>query len=191
MKQSRDVLKPTLFQDIDGVINVLPKHVGNLDTRPHLRVWKEWDVVQVGEYTITYSPELITHLNRISQKVDVVWLTTWREEADRDFAPAVGLNPFPFANPQGREDAWFSGAADFKANPENRWWKLNAVLEHVESTEAPFIWVDDELRSHTKQLLKRKLGVTNRAALMLIPAQNTGMTPEHINQIDNFVDSLG
>lgn len=189
-EKSEEKLKPTLFQDIDGVINVLPKNEGNLNKLPHLRVWGEWRTLEINGYMITYSPELITHLNRISQKANMVWLTTWKEEASRDFAPAVGLDSFPFVAPQGEEDAWFSGSASFNEGPENRWWKLNAILEHLDSTGTPFIWVDDELRSHTKQILKRKIGKSGKSALMLIPFENTGMTPEQINQIDEFIDSL-
>lgn len=183
-------MKPKLFLDIDGVINVLPKSEGNLNKRPHLRVWGEWKTFVMDGYMITYSPELITHLNRISQKADMVWLTTWNEEASRDFAPAVGLNIFPFVAPEGRDDAWYSGALSFNWLPENRWWKLNAVLEHLHSEDVPFIWVDDYLRSHTKQLLKRKMKVSGKSGLMLIPFQNIGMTPEHINQIDEFIDGI-
>jgi hypothetical protein len=184
------ILKPTLFQDIDGVINVLPKNKGNLDKRPHLRVWGEWRTLEINGYTITYSPELIAHLNRISQKAHTIWLTTWKEEARRDFAPAVGLNSFPVASPQGREDPWFSGAKAFNEGPQNRWWKLNAILEHLDSTGTPFIWLDDDLRSHMKQLLKRKMHDSGKSGLMLIPFENTGMTSEHIKQIDDFIDSL-
>lgn len=179
-------MRPVIFLDIDGVINVIPPKRG---VPPHLKVWNEWRKVEILSYPINYSPELIGHLNRLSEKAEIVWLTTWREEAVKDFAPIVGLKTFRFINPKGLEDPWGS-TASFSGSPENRWWKMNGVLDHIDTTGTPFVWLDDELRSSTKRYVRgiaEDCGVPN---LMFIPFETQGIDREHIARIDEFISSV-
>lgn len=182
-------MKPSIFLDIDGVVNIVSKRQGNLDKLPHLRVWNKWETIEVTSYPITYSPELVSHLNRISEKAEIVWLTTWKEEAVNDFAPAVGLNDFRLIDPTGATDPWGT-AASFKGNPENRWWKLNGVLEHITSTGAPFVWIDDELRSPMRNYVKQVASSFNVPNLLFVPYETMGIDSEHINRIDEFIESV-
>lgn len=182
-------MKPSVFLDIDGVVNVISKRRGNLDKLPHLRVWNQWETTEINSYPIIYSPDLIRHLNRISRKTEIIWLTTWRKEAIEDFAPAVGLERFRFIDPSGAEDPWGT-AASFREKPENRWWKLNGILEHIASTGTPFVWIDDELRSPTRKYVKQVAAESNIPNLIFVPYETMGIDSEHINRIDEFIDSL-
>lgn len=179
-------MKPVFFLDIDGVVNVIPPRKG---VPPHLKVWEDWRKIEVATYPINYSPNLIDHLNRISEKADIVWLTTWREEASKDFAPAVGLNEFKFLNHKGVEDPWGT-TSSFGGSPENRWWKMNAVLHHIDTVGTPFIWIDDEMRSSTKKYVRAIAEDDNIPNLMFVPFDTRGIDREHIERIDSFIDSL-
>lgn len=179
-------MKPVFFLDIDGVVNVIPPRKG---VPPHLKVWEDWRKIEVATYPINYSPNLIDHLNRISEKADIVWLTTWRKEAPKDFAPAVGLNDFKFLNHTGVEDPWGT-TSSFGGSPENRWWKMNAVLHHIDTVGTPFIWIDDEMRSSTKKYVRGIAEDCNIPNLMFVPFDTRGIDREHIERIDSFTDSL-
>jgi hypothetical protein len=178
--------KPVLFLDIDGVINVIPPSKGDPNRHPHLRVWKEWKKVDILGFPITYSPNLIAHLNRLSKKVEIVWLTTWRDQAVSDFAPVVGLDSFRYIDPKGSEYPW--GTKDtLAAGPEMRWWKLNGVLEALHAESRPFIWIDDDLRSNTKKYVRSLAKDMDVPNLMFITFEALGIEPDHIERIDEFV----
>lgn len=183
-------MKPVIFLDIDGVINVIPPRKGNPENLPHLKVWNEWKTVEILTYPITYSPELIAHLNRISKKAEIVWLTTWREQAVKDFAPVVGLDVFRFIDPKGSEYPWGSMSSFNGVIPEMRWWKLNGVLEHMDAIGTPFVWLDDDLRSQTKKYVKKLAEECSIPSLMFIPFDSKGIEPDHIARIDEFIDAL-
>lgn len=176
-----------LFLDIDGVINVIPRSIKAASRRPHLRVWPDWVKVDILGYPITYSPTLINHLNRISEKVTIVWLTTWRHHAVNDFAPVVGLKDFDYIDPKGAEYPWGSNLS-FSAAPDGRWWKLNGILDHIDTKGEPFIWLDDDLRSNTKKFVRRLSDDMDIPNLMFIPFESKGIEPDHIARIDDFVN---
>lgn len=175
-----------LFLDIDGVINIIPNLNKDKNNRPHLSTWPTWKTIEVLGYPITYSPDLIEHLNRLSEKVTIIWLTTWRDQAVSDFAPAVGLNTFDYIDPKGSEYPWGT-AKGFVGDPDMRWWKLNGVLDHMDATNEPFIWLDDDLRSNTKKFVKRLAEDMNIPNLMFIPFESKGIEPDHIERIHEFV----
>lgn len=174
-----------MFLDIDGVINVIPHPHKDKNTLPHLKTWDTWNTIEVLDFPITYSPTLIDHLNRISEKVNIIWLTTWRDQAVTDFAPAVGLNTFDYIDPKGSEYPWGT-AAGFAAGPEMRWWKLNGVLDNLD-TGHPFIWLDDDLRSNTKKFVRGLAKDMDIPNLMFIPFESKGIEPDHMARIDEFI----
>lgn len=182
-------MKPVLFLDIDGVINVIPRNRGNINKLPHLRVWDEWKTVEILTYPITYSPQLIAHLNRISKKVEIVWLTTWREQAIKDFAPVVGLDAFRHIDPRGSEYPWGSQLS-FAGPTDLRWWKLNGVLDELNSVGRPFIWIDDDLRSPTKKYVRKLAEEQDVPNLMFMPYDTMGIERDHIERIDEFLSGL-
>lgn len=78
-----------IFLDVDGVINHLPSgerwnHMPPGMTTRRVRGfrirWPEW------------MPSLVQYL---VANHDVVWLTTWREEANIHLAPLLGIDPLP------------------------------------------------------------------------------------------------
>lgn len=176
-----------LFLDIDGVINVIPKANKAKAKRPHLRTWPDWVKVDILDYPITYSPTLIEHINRISDKVAIIWLTTWRHHAVNDFAPVVGLKTFDYIDPQGSEYPWGSNRG-FMGSPDSRWWKLNGILNHIYDNGDPFIWLDDDLRSTTKKFVRSLSEDMDIPNLMFIPFETIGITPDFITRIDDFID---
>lgn len=71
--------KPLVLLDVDGVINVLRRDVP-----------KTHEMMGYPIRIPDHMPALIQHL---VQTAEVMWCTTWREEANEHMAPALGIEP--------------------------------------------------------------------------------------------------
>jgi hypothetical protein len=115
-----------LFLDVDGVINHYPR---SAKTEFNL---KSDDAMG---YEIQYHREIFEKLAALP--VEIHWLTTWRDDANKWIAPMLGWSDLPVV---GREEydsqiAW--------SNKPSYWWKY-ITLQNLNLQE-PFIWVDDEI----------------------------------------------
>ncbi|MER6380309.1 hypothetical protein [Streptomyces sp. NPDC001250] len=121
--------RPLLFLDVDGPLNpyaAQPEHRPEgyttlrvpLDSRHSLRVW--------------LNPEHGPALLRLGY--ELVWATSWMEEANVWIAPVVGLpTDLPYVD-------FGSGLFAFRADGVH--WKTEAIVACAEGR--PFAWVDDE-----------------------------------------------
>jgi hypothetical protein len=67
---------------------------------------------------------------------DLVWASTWMEQANEAVAPRIGLPRLPVV-------AWPDTSAD--GSPRGLHWKTRHLVEWA--NRRPFIWVDDEISS--------------------------------------------
>ncbi|WP_433663149.1 HAD domain-containing protein [Nocardia sp. CA-128927] len=126
-----DEERPLLFLDVDGPL--LPFGAG---TRP-----EPHNLAPVG------------HLARLRPKVglqlaalpcELVWATTWEEDANTEIAPRIGLPRLPVvvwpdpSDEQLREDQWFG-----------LHWKTRTLVGWAAGR--PFVWVDDELTDSDRE----------------------------------------
>ncbi|MFE0364702.1 HAD domain-containing protein [Streptomyces griseoaurantiacus] len=117
--------RPLLFLDVDGPL--LPFGAGPqrapADTAPHAHLAR-------------LDPRVGPRLSRLP--CDLVWATTWGEEANTELAPRLGLPRLPvvaWPEPTAahlHEDQWFG-----------LHWKTRALVAWAE--RRPFVWVDDEI----------------------------------------------
>ena len=64
---------------------------------------------------------------------DLVWATTWMDEANESVGPRIGLPPLPVLEwPEATE-----------AGPRGLHWKTRPIVERAGGR--PFVWVDDEI----------------------------------------------
>ncbi|GAA3987669.1 HAD domain-containing protein [Actinomadura viridis] len=90
---------------------------------------------------------LIGHLARLDPQVglrlaalpcDLVWATTWEQEANAEIAPRLGLPPLPVviwpepSDDDERQDRWFGLC-----------WKTRTLVAWA--GQRPFAWIDDEI----------------------------------------------
>lgn len=174
--------RPVWFLDIDGVINVIPSNRNNVK-QPHYKIWKKWESIFIEGFPIIYSPELIDGINQISHIVDIVWLTTWREKAVSLFAPAVGLNDFPAQDSSGSHIV----RSGHLLTPQERWWKLNAVMEDVSTYRRPVIWTDDLITTkNIGNFIKKHAKIYDVPMKTITPYGSLGLEPHHLNSIKSF-----
>lgn len=189
--------KPVWFLDIDGVLNVIPSAANrNSDKAPHFKVWKNWNPVKEvtvnghsGEatYPIRVSSDLIDNVNAIAENVDIHWLTTWKEKAPTIFAPLFGVKEFPVALAIGVESP-FGSRYSYGNLPEFRWWKMNAVINDMETNARPVIWTDDDITArYTGSYVKGIAKDLDVPILIIPPFDAKGIEPWHIDRIKEFV----
>lgn len=161
----RRQLAPLLLLDIDGVINAVqhPPKPGYLmlDTN--------------GGGTIRYRPDVVQRLAGLHRTgaVDIHWLTSWFRSAHDHLEPALGLPCWPV---EGRVDETGTGNI--------AWWKVGTARRLLAANpDRSLIWVDDDLDYTAEQ---DELGWLTNPALLISPSPYTGLTHEHLDQIEHF-----
>lgn len=176
--------RPVWFLDIDGVINAVSKIENS-----HYSRFNEWHEVEVNGYKIRYATDVIDFINRMSERVEIRFLTTWKDKAVEMLAPAVGLNVFPYDDSIGTWGAngSFGGSHE---DPANRWWKLNVIMKHIEKSEDHFIWTDDDMTTHVRNYARRMADFEGLETCLLTPYISFGLEPWHLERIEKFVENV-
>ncbi|MCR6484184.1 HAD domain-containing protein [Amycolatopsis sp. OK19-0408] len=110
--------QPLLFLDVDGPL--IPFGGGKHET---------FTTADLGNPLLSrVDPSLGPLL--LALGCDLVWATTWFEEANECVAPLLGLPPLP--------------VLDFpdEPTPPRRHWKTHRIVERAAGR--PFVWIDDE-----------------------------------------------
>ncbi|MEV6426367.1 HAD domain-containing protein [Nocardia sp. NPDC051463] len=127
-----------------------------------------------------------SHLSRLSPEVghrlaalpcELVWATTWEDEANAEIAPRIGLSQLPVVNwPESsdkheREDRWFGLC-----------WKTRTLVDWADGR--PFVWVDDEITDADRDWVSAH----HRGRVLLhyvTPSQ--GLTDEDFTALDQWL----
>ena len=182
--------RPVWFCDVDGVINAL-----NPDDHPKVS-WKTSKVAVEdshlgidGTYPIVWDANVVDFINRMSEKVEFVWLTSWGHTADMYLPPLTGLR-----------GEWADGFSYVGLIPHRYdfipvWQqKLNAIesllsepdqSHHGKYYQRPVIWTDDELTPEVIQGITRITG--EKKSLLLRPEEGRGLSPRDCQLIEAFV----
>ena len=154
-----------LFLDIDGVLNALHESAWDDSVKTDVQVPVEkWGLASsvYETFEMNISPTIGERL--LATGVDIVWLTTWCDDANTLISPLCGLP----------SDLPVAGILDW-----HRDWKHEAIMDFYDSCDEPFVWVDDEAipEEHTLDP-ERVLCIRTDSA--------TGITAAHINEITEF-----
>ncbi|MEU9202736.1 HAD domain-containing protein [Streptomyces sp. NPDC048332] len=127
-------MKPMLLIDIDGPLN--PYAALSRRRRPdgytrHLMRPTGW--TEGAALPVLLNPEHGGELLALAARYDLVWATTWKDEANEWIGPRLGLPALPYID-------WpdMHGAA-----PAGTYWKTQYVVAYAAGR--PFAWVDDEI----------------------------------------------
>lgn len=157
---------PIWLLDVDGVINCLDHTSSD---------WPTYTQIVARGYTIHYAPALVAQIAELhhSGKVEVWWLTTWRNHANIHLAEAFGLPQLQVAN----------------TNPEysvrDRWWKLPVAQRVVRQTGRRIIWTDDDLQIDPEAL--QWVAYRKGQVLGISPNPDHGLTPAHLQRIHDWL----
>lgn len=161
--------KPYLLLDVDGVINAWPTPPA---VEGHLHI-------EVDGWPIWYNTAIIQRLNDLADRVEMRWLTTWREKAREHLAPAVGLPDFDVV------------PHDIKTPDRQRglatWWKHDALDDLLTGNDRRAIWCDDDLDKYIRKCARSHYD--RDRLLMITPHTTPGLTHEHLDRIEAFIDT--
>ncbi|WP_067178173.1 HAD domain-containing protein [Microtetraspora niveoalba] len=120
--------RPLVLLDVDGVLN--PFH------RPSSRFARHECVVDGHTYQVLLNGRHGTELRGLTEDTgaELVWATTWEENANEEIGPRLGLPRLPVIKVTAGAPA--ADGTLFKTGP---------VAEYVRGR--PFVWFDDELTS--------------------------------------------
>lgn len=119
--------------------------------------------------------------------ISIEWLTSWGDGANR----IIGRHfNWPDLVVWGRTQT----PGGFRINAEHQlgWWKWRWAALRSRSGE-PFVWIDDELderRAGDGRIDQWSAGL-RQPHLLISPQPSIGLTPDHIDQIREFVHQHG
>ncbi|MEU1349891.1 HAD domain-containing protein [Streptomyces sp. NPDC005776] len=127
-------MKPLLLIDIDGPLNpyaaLTRRRAPRGYTRHRMRPtgWTEGPALPV-----LLNPEHGGELLALAGRYELIWATTWKDEANEWIGPRLGLPALPYIDwPQ------MHGSP-----PDGTYWKTRYIVEYAAGR--PFAWIDDEI----------------------------------------------
>ncbi|MFE5858520.1 hypothetical protein ACFQ61_35550 [Streptomyces sp. NPDC056500] len=168
-------MKPLLLIDIDGPLN---PYGGKPERRPHGYTTHRmhpngW--TQPRPLRVWLHPGHGQELLALTDRFDLVWATTWKDEANVWVAPVLGLPELPFID-------WpvMHGAA-----PRGTFWKTQYVLEYAAGR--PFAWFDDEITASDREYVEQ----THLAAALLLHVDHRiGLTRPDFDALAHWAAAL-
>lgn len=127
-------MKPLLLIDIDGPLNPYAALV----LRKPPAGYRRYTMGPTGwtdgpGLPVLLNPEHGGELLALAGAYELVWATTWMDEANEWIAPRLGLPPLPYID-------WPSMHGDAL---DGTYWKTPCVVEYAAGR--PFAWIDDEI----------------------------------------------
>lgn len=150
-----------IYLDVDGALSPF-------DPVQHQPGW-QYRTVRAAGMHVEYSPNLVSALRNLP--AEIVWLTSWEDDAAISLAPMIGLPNYRVLHPSGGHEG---------SEVEEHWWKLNA-LQNDDPTE--FYWFDDELDTN----FSAQHWTTRRGGHWISPNRFTGITAAHLQQLTDWL----
>lgn len=150
---------PIWLLDVDGVLNAWPRRDDRINAK-------------VNGYNISYDPDIVKRIIDLhnSGKVEIRWLTTWRDLANDFISPLFGWPQFEVVPIQ------FS-------DKNAAWWKLPAVVR-MYSEGRRLIWTDDDIPfdADAVEFLRDATNI-----LWVAPVTATGLEHVDIDRIEKWL----
>jgi hypothetical protein len=165
-------MRPLILLDVDGVLNQVRGARG-----ARALAFDDFQTAVCNGWKIRYSPLMGKRLAAL--EADIVWLTTWGEEANTWIGPLFGWEPLPVVERTDEDD-------------KTSWWKSPAALRFLtEQPTPPFIWIDDDLFDAVGNGEVRWLqDATLPRHLLISPEYDVALVPSALDQIEQWIAAL-
>jgi hypothetical protein len=165
---------PILLLDVDGVLNA---------ARVDLPLG--WKRGRFNGFVLSWDPTVTARLRELHEagRVEIQWLTTWAENADRLLAEPFGL-------PRGLRERSGGRAAPTgfmgRLGGQSGWWKLAAAREAAEEEPGRrIVWIDDDLAEQAAET--GEWLAAHPHVLVVAPDLFTGLTHEQMDAIEAWL----
>jgi hypothetical protein len=154
--------RPLLCIDVDGVLNPYFAH----------RVGARFVAHRVGNHVVHLEPAHGPSLLAFADRFDLVWATSWEDEANEIIGPLLGWPTLPVIH------------FDSEVNKTGK----SPAIEHY-AAGRPLVWIDDQpLRGDRAWERDRNLRIPTR---ILKPNSGQGLGSDHLAAITAFYERLG
>lgn len=176
--------KPLFYMDIDGVLNPFTT-----------RKIEGYSSFECHAGYIIANKSHIDWINANRDNFDFVWATSWELQANKHFAPAVGLEPFSETILFGKEHPYLE-FHELYPNDEIRFGLvLNGSFGHkikwiaAHAGDRPFIFCDDLIVPREEEWAKErtKNGIPT---LFHRPLRYDGLLDQDLKVFESFLDQL-
>jgi hypothetical protein len=172
MPSSEDV--PILLLDVDGVLNA-----------PRLDLPRGWERGRFNGFVLSWDPSVTARLRAWHDggRVEIQWLTTWAEDADRLLAEPMGLpRGLRVHARDGVGPTAYSGPLDGASG----WWKLAAARELASAEPGRrIVWIDDDLATRAADV--DEWLAAHAQVLAIAPATLVGLTHDQLDQVEAWL----
>jgi hypothetical protein len=166
---------PVLLLDVDGVLNAV-----------QMELPEGWQRGTYNGFVLTWDPTVTARLRGLheSGRVELQWLTTWTENADKLLAEPMGL-PRGLRT-HGRDDVLPTGFEGLFRGLSG-WWKLAAARAVAEAEPGRrIVWIDDDLAEQaddTSEWLAAHAHV-----LVVAPDLVAGLTHAELDRVEAWLE---
>lgn len=110
---------------------------------------------------------------------ELVWATTWGDEANTAIAPLVGLPQLPVVRwPEATEEV----------DPDDKWfglhWKTKSIVSWAQ--DRAFAWIDDEITDDDRAWVAAN---HRKPALLLGVDATRGITVADLDELEDWIDT--
>jgi hypothetical protein len=170
--------RPILLLDVDGVLNAVAEELRS-----------GWRRGTFNGFVLSWDPTVTVRLRELheSGRVELQWLTTWTENADRLLAEPMGL-------PRGlrthsREDVVSTGFEGERRGVSG-WWKLAAARAVAEAEPGRrIVWIDDDLAEQAEDTSEWL--AANAHVLVVAPDFFVGLTHAELDRVEAWLTDPG
>ncbi|MET7643670.1 HAD domain-containing protein [Streptomyces sp. NPDC005426] len=150
-------MKPLLLIDVDGPLNPYAA----LSRRRPPEGYTRHRMRPTGWTTGPALPVLLNprhgeELLALAARYELVWATTWKDEANEWVGPRLGLPALPYVD-------W---PAMHGSAPAGTYWKTQYVVEYAAGR--PFAWIDDEITELDRAWITAGQGADGSSLLLRI-----------------------
>ncbi|TFV87399.1 HAD domain-containing protein [Blastococcus sp. CT_GayMR16] len=165
---------PVLLLDVDGVLNAVC-----------LDLPEGWQRGTYNGFVLSWDPTVTARLRALheSGRVELQWLTTWTENADKLLAEPMGL-PRGLRT-HGREDVLPTGFEGERRGISG-WWKLAAARALAEAEPGRrIVWIDDDLAEQAADTSEWL--AANAHVLVVAPDFFVGLTHAELDRVEAWL----
>jgi hypothetical protein len=164
---------PVLLLDVDGVLNAV---------RPDLP--EGWQRGRFNGYVLSWDPSVVARLRAMHESgaVELQWLTTWTEMADRILAEPLGLPRGLRTHSRDVLPTGFGGSLRGLSG----WWKLAAARAVAQAEpDRRIVWIDDDLADQAEDT--SGWIAEHGDVLVIAPDYSIGLTHAELDRVDAWL----
>lgn len=164
-------MEPLIIIDFDGIFNPLAQMEDEA-------VWPDMTHATLtdsdGDNTpVVFSPTVVQYFHSLTGRAEIIWLTTWKKET-QFFSDVLGLPAYP----------WLDELEGSYIVDSHDWWKAKVMASLP--VDRPTLWIDDEIPEYEHSPEQRL--ITERGIHWISPTTYIGLTPDHLEEIEAFVN---